>query len=121
MPLDIAEAAHWLKRAADAGIIAGQVEYAIMLFNGVGVEKDEAEAAKIFLAAAPRQSDRAEPSRASLCRPARAAQRSGQGRRLAQLRQSGRLEDDGLDVATANLTPDERSRFTKMVHELAGF
>ena len=30
------------------------------------------------------------------------------------------LKDDGLDVATANLTLDERRRFTKMVHELAG-
>ena len=48
MPLDIAESAHWLKRAADAGIIAGQVEYAIMLFNGVGVDRNETEAAKIF-------------------------------------------------------------------------
>ena len=54
MPLDIAQSAHWLKRAADAGIVAGQVEYAIMLFNGVGVEKNEAAAAKIFLRAAAR-------------------------------------------------------------------
>ena len=34
---------------------------------------------------------------------------------------SAGLKDDGLDVATANLSPDERRRFTKMVHELAGF
>ena len=53
-PQDIVEAAHWLKRAADGGIIAGQVEYAIMLFNGEGVKKDEAEAAKILLIAASR-------------------------------------------------------------------
>ncbi len=48
VPLDIAESARWLKRAADGGIIAGQVEYAIMLFNGVGVTRDEAGAAKLF-------------------------------------------------------------------------
>ena len=52
--LDTAASAHWLKRAADAGIVAGQVEYAIMLFNGVGVERDEADAAKIFKLAAAR-------------------------------------------------------------------
>src|SRR6202044_4187748 len=54
VPLDITESAHWLKRASDGGIIAGQVEYAIMLFNGVGATRDEAGAAKILLVAAAR-------------------------------------------------------------------
>ena len=31
------------------------------------------------------------------------------------------LQDQDLDVATAALTPDERRRFTQMVHEVAGF
>ena len=31
------------------------------------------------------------------------------------------LEDQDLDVATADLTLDERRRFTKLVHELGGF
>ena len=32
-----------------------------------------------------------------------------------------RLTDQALDVATADLTVDERRRFTKLVHELGGF
>jgi uncharacterized protein len=121
-PQNIAEAVRWLKRAADDGIIAGQVEYAIMLFNGEGVKKDEAEAAKVLLTAASRGNPIAQNRIAHLYL-------SGQGlpRDLAKaaawnsFAKAGGLKDDGLDVATANLTLDERRRFTRMVHELAGF
>ena len=54
VPLDIAESAHWLKRAADDGIIAGQVEYAIMLFNGVGVAARRGRARRRFSSSPPR-------------------------------------------------------------------
>ena len=47
------EAAKWFFRAAENGSIAGEVEYAILVFNGAGgVAKNETVAAKLFLRAA---------------------------------------------------------------------
>jgi len=43
-----------MKRAADDDNTAAIIEYAIMLFNGIGVEKDEAGGARYFLKAATR-------------------------------------------------------------------
>ena len=34
--------------------------------------------------------------------------------------QEGYFRDQGLDVATANLSPDERSRFTRIVRSQIG-
>jgi TPR repeat protein len=119
---DIAEAIHWLKRAADDGIIAGQVEYAIMLFNGEGVPKDEAGAAKILLTAAARGNPIAQNRVAHLYASGQALPKDlAKAAAWNSFAKAAGLKDDGLDVATANLTPEERSRFTKMVHEIAGF
>jgi TPR repeat protein len=121
-PQDIVEAVHWLKRAADDGIIAGQVEYAIMLFNGEGVTKDEAGAAKILLTAAARGNPIAQNRVAHLYAKGEALpQDLAKAAAWNSFAKAGGLKDDELDVATANLTLDERRRFTKMVHELAGF
>jgi hypothetical protein len=121
-PQNIVEAGHWLKRAADDGIIAGQVEYAIMLFNGEGVKKDEAEAAKILLTAAARGNPIAQNRVAHLYASGEALPHDlAKAAAWNSFAKAAGLKDDGLDVATANLTLDERRRFTKMVHELAGF
>jgi uncharacterized protein len=121
-PQDIGEAVHWLKRAADDGIIAGQVEYAIMLFNGEGVPKDEAAAAKILLTAADRGNPIAQNRVAHLYAKGEALPLDlAKAAAWNSFAKAGGLKDDELDVATANLTLDERRRFTKMVHELAGF
>jgi TPR repeat protein len=121
-PQNIGEAAHWLKRASDDGIVAGQVEYAIMLFNGEGVKKDEAEAAKILLTAASRGNPIAQNRIAHLYVTGEALPKDmAKAAAWNSFAKAAGLKDDGLDVATANLTPDERSRFTRMVHELAGF
>jgi TPR repeat protein len=45
---DEKHAARWFGEAARAGHIGAQVEYAIMLFNGRGIEKNEALAAAWF-------------------------------------------------------------------------
>ena len=50
--LTIRIAAKWLASAAKLGVVAAQVEYAIRLFNGKGVDKDEAAAARWFERAA---------------------------------------------------------------------
>jgi uncharacterized protein len=121
-PQSIVEAAHWLKRAADDGVIAGQVEYAIMLFNGEGVKKDEAEAAKILLTAASRGNPIAQNRVAHLYVSGEALPHDlAKAAAWNSFAKAAGLKDDGLDVATANLSLDERRRFTKMVHELAGF
>jgi TPR repeat protein len=122
VPQDITEAAHWLKRAADDGIIAGQVEYAIMLFNGDGVPRDEGGAAKILLMAAARGNPIAQNRIAHLYAAGRALPRDlAKAAAWNSFAKAGGLQDQDLDVATAALTLDERRRFTKMVHELAGF
>jgi uncharacterized protein len=121
-PQDIVEAAHWLKRAADGGIIAGQVEYAIMLFNGEGVRKDEAGAAKILLTAAARGNPIAQNRIAHLYVIGRVLPRDlAKAAAWNSFAKAAGLEDQELDVATADLTLDERRRFTKLVHELGGF
>ena len=122
VPQDIVEAAHWLKRAADGGIIAGQVEYAIMLFNGEGVKKDEAGASKILLIAAARGNPIAQNRIAHLYASGRALPRDlAKAAAWNSFAKAAGLYDQDLDVATANLTLDERRRFTKLVHELGGF
>jgi uncharacterized protein len=122
LPQDMAEAAHWLKRAADGGIIAGQVEYAIMLFNGEGVQKDEAGAAKILLVAAARGNPIAQNRIAHLYVSGQALPHDlAKAAAWNSFAKAAGLEDPALDVATADLTLDERRRFTKLVHELGGF
>jgi len=121
-PQNISEALRWLKRAADDGIIAGQVEYAIMLFNGDGLPRDEAGAAKILLAAASRGNPIAQNRVAHLYARGEALPRDlAKAAAWNSFAKAAGLKDDQLDVATANLSLDERRRFTKMVHELAGF
>jgi TPR repeat protein len=122
LPQDITEAAHWLKRAADGGIIAGQVEYAIMLFNGEGVPKDEAGAVKTLQIAAAKGNPIAQNRIAHLYVAGRVLNRDlAKAAAWNAFAKAGGLTDQGLDVATANLTEDERKRFTKIVRDQAGF
>ncbi len=93
-----------------------------MLFNGEGVAKDEAGAAKILLTAAARGNPIAQNRVAHLYARGEALPKDlAMAAAWNSFAKAGGLKDDELDVATANLTLDERRRFTKMVHELAGF
>jgi TPR repeat protein len=122
VPQDMIEAAHWLKRASDGGIIAGQVEYAIMLFNGESVNKDEAGAVKILQMAAARGNPIAQNRIAHLYAAGRVLPHDlAEAAAWNSFAKAGGLTDQSLDVATADLTLDERRRFTKLVHELGGF
>ena len=119
---DVIEGAHWLKRAADDGVIAGQVEYAIMLFNGDGIPRDEGAAARILLIAAARGNPIAQNRVAHLYATGRALPRDlARAAAWNSFAKAAGLQDQDLDVATANLTLDERRRFTKMVHDVGGF
>jgi len=108
-------AAQWMAKASATGHIAGEVEYAIMLFNGTGVAKDETAAAKLFLRAANRGNPVAQ-------------------NRLARLYQSGRgippdsieaaawhlaaraqgLDDPTLDQLFDRLNPEQQSRAAEL-------
>lgn len=122
IPQNVAEGAHWLKRAADGGIIAGQVEYAIMLFNGEGVPKDEAGAVKILRMAASKGNPIAQNRLAHLYVVGRVVEHDlAKAAAWNAFAKAGGLNDQGLDVATANLTKDERSRFTKIVRSQIGY
>ncbi len=119
---DIAEAAHWLRRAAGGGIVAGEVEYAIMLFNGEGVKKDEGGAVKILLIAAARGNPIAQNRIAHLYVVGRVLEHDlAKAAAWNSFAKAAGLEDQDLDVATANLTLEERRSFTKLVHQQAGF
>jgi len=122
VPQNVAEGARWLKRAADGGIIAGQVEYAIMLFNGEGVPKDEAGAVKILEIAAAKGNPIAQNRLAHLYVVGRVVKRDlAKAAAWNAFAKAGGLTDQDLDVATANLTADERGRFTKIVRSQIGY
>ena len=119
---NVTDAARWLKRAADAGVIAAQVEYAIMLFNGVGAPKDEAGAADILKIAAAKGNPIAQNRLAHLYVAGRVVERDlAKAAAWNAFAKAGGLTDEGLDVQTANLTPEDRKRFTQIVRERVGF
>ena len=122
VPQDVAEGARWLKRAADGGIVAGQVEYAIMLFNGDGVPKDEAQAIKMLKIAAAKGNPIAQNRIAHLYVEGRGVERDlAKAAAWNAFAKAGGLTDQRLDVATANLTSEERSRFTRIVRSQVGY
>lgn len=115
MPQSDAVSAEWMRQAAEAGNLAGEIEYAIMLFNGTGVAKDERHAATLFLRAAHRGNPVAQ-------------------NRLARLYQAGRgippdmieaaawhlaaraqgLDDPALDQLFERLTPEQQGRAARI-------
>ena len=119
---DVAEGAAWLKRACDDGIVAGQVEYAIMLYNGDSVPKDQAQAVKILKIAAAKGNPIAQNRIAHLYVEGQGVERDlAKAAAWNAFAKAGGLTDQGLDVATANLTSDERSRFTRIVRSQIGY
>ena len=79
--------------AARLGHVAAEVEYAIRLFNGVGTEKDEAQAATWFRRAADLGNPIAQNRLARiLATGTRRPGRSGRGRQVALPRQRRRQE-----------------------------
>ena len=115
VPLDIGESAHWLKVASDEGIIAGQVEYAIMLFNGVGVTRDEAAAARIFLLAAARRNPIAANRLAHLYVSGRGVPKDLVLAALWNgMAKAAGLDDEKLDKAIGQLSPDDQAKVNKL-------
>ena len=112
----------WLERAADAGMIAGQVEYAIMLFNGVGVETDEAGAAKLFLKAAARNNPIAKNRLAHLYATGRGVRRDiVQAVMWNKFAEAAGIKDDELDALNAALSAMDRADLDVAMRRQAAF
>ncbi len=93
VPKDLNEAARLLGAAALADNTDAQVEYAIALFNGLGVARDETcGGGAAREGGTQRQPYRAKPSRQHPCRRPRRAGQSGGGDQMAHHRQGRRRQ-----------------------------
>jgi TPR repeat protein len=118
---DIVEGAHWLKRAADEGVVAAQVEYGIMLFNGDGIPKDQAVGVRILRIAAVKGNPIAQNRIAHLYAAGLVLEHDlAKAAAWNTFAKSAGLQDQTLDVMTANLSAADQGRFDKMVHTLSG-
>lgn len=111
LPQSDATAAQWMAKAAAAGHAAGEVEYAIMLFNGTGVARDEAAAAQLFLRAAGQGNPIAQNRIARLYEAGRGVGKDtieAAAWHLAARAQG--LGDPQLDELFARLNPEQQGR-----------
>ena len=103
------KAAQLMKQAASGDLVAAQIEYGIMLFNGDGTAKDEVAAAKLFQKAARIGNPLGANRLARLYVTGRGVERNMVEAMKWHLfaRQNG-LKDEWLDAQLATLSPDER-------------
>jgi uncharacterized protein len=110
-PVDLDGAADLMRRAGQNGSQAGEIEYAIMLFNGQGVGRDEAGAALLFQRLAERGNPIAQNRLARLVSAGRGRARDPVGAAAWQILASQQgLNDEMLDRAFDNLTPQDKGR-----------
>ena len=108
-------AAEWMGKAAANGLIAGEVEYAIMLFNGDGVARDERAAAKLFIRAANKGNAIAQNRLAKLYQLGRAVPPNlseAAAWHLAARAQG--LSDATLDQMLERLSTEQRERAARL-------
>ena len=108
-------AAEWMGKAAASGHIAGEVEYAIMLFNGDGVAKNERAAANLFIRAANKGNAIAQNRLAKLYQFGRAVPpdlSEAAAWHLAARAQG--LADATLDQVVERLSPEQRARAARL-------
>jgi TPR repeat protein len=121
LPKDPTEAARWFLRAARNGNIAGEVEYAIALFNGDGVPKNEPLAARYFRRAAAQGNAIAQNRLARLYATGRGVPRNLVEAAAWHLVASGQgLADTWLDATLRDLPAQDRSRAEQIAAERAG-
>jgi TPR repeat protein len=110
----------WLRKAAENGNTAGEVEYAILLFNGEGVAADERLAARYFRRAAGRGNPIAQNRLARLYAIGRGVPKNLVESAAWHLLASSRgLTDAWLDQTLKSLPPDERAKAEKLAAERA--
>lgn len=115
MPRSDTIAADWMKQASTAGNIPGEIDYAIMLFNGTGIAKNERHAALLFLRAAHQGNAIAQNRIARLYQAGRGippdAIEAGAWHLAA--RAQG-LDDPALDQLFDRLGPDQQARAARI-------
>jgi len=122
VPRNPREAANWFRRAADNGNPAGEVEYAIVLFNGAeGVTADEATAARYFWRAAAKGNAIAQNRLARLYVAGRGVPKNAIEAAAWHLVAAGQgLTDPWLDQALKDLPADQRTRAERLAAERSG-
>lgn len=111
-----------MKEAADNRDASAEVQYGIALFNGEGVPKDEAAAARYFLKAAAVGNPIAENRLARLYAAGR-----GLGKNVVEaarwhiLARAAGINDPWLDGILATLTPAERTRVEDNLKREVGY
>jgi TPR repeat protein len=110
-----AEAARWFLKAAENGNTAGEVEYAILLFNGEGVTADEVLAGRYFRRAAGRGNVIAQNRLARLYVVGRGVPKNLVEAAAWHLLAASRgLPDPWLDQALKNISGEDRARAEKL-------
>jgi TPR repeat protein len=118
---DPAEAARWFFKAAGNGSLAGEVEYAILLFNGEGVPKNEALAARYFRHAASNGNAIAQNRLARLYAAGRGVPKNLVEAAAWHLVASSQgLPDTWLDGALRDVSLEDRARAERLAAERAG-
>jgi hypothetical protein len=118
---DPAQAARFFLRAAENGNAAGEVEYAILLFNGEGVPANEALAARFFRRAAGRGNAIAQNRIARLYATGRGVPKNLVEAAAWHLAASAQgLPDPFLDQALRGLPEQERTRAERLAADRSG-
>ena len=97
------------------------IEFAIMQFNGVGVPKDEAAAAKLFIKAAGHNNPVAQDRAARLYVAGRGVPKNiVEGMKWHLLAKSAGLKDDWLDGEEAKMTNEDRIAVDQAIRRYTG-
>jgi TPR repeat protein len=111
-----------MKRAADLDLLAAQIEYAIMLFNGDGVEKDETAAARLFLKAARSGNPLAANRLARLYASGRGVNKDMvEAMKWHLSARNAGLKDEWLESHLTSLSPAERKALEAALKHQTGF
>ena len=115
-------AAQWLKYAADEGLAAAQIEYAIMTFNGAdGVPRDEARAARYFMKAAATNNPVAANRLARLLATGRGVPKNMvEAMKWHILARTAGVKDDWLDGQLNSLSARDRALVEEAVRRHIG-
>ena len=97
------------------------VEYAIMVFNGIGTKKDEASAARWFIKAAGHNNPVAQDRAARLFVVGRGVKKDlVEGMKWHLLSSAAGLKDGWLDSQMSQLTPEQRAAVDLAVRHYVG-
>lgn len=118
---DPAEAARMYLRAARNGSVAGEVEFAIVQFNGEGVPKNERSAARHFRHAAAQGNVIAQNRLARLYAMGRGVSKNLVEAAAWHVMAAAKgLSDPWLDKVLASLSAEDRARAERLAAERAG-